>query len=390
MMQNVVVAIDSFKGSLTSLEAGNAVKRGVEKANPDMNVIVRPLADGGEGTVNAVTSALGGRFEIATVTGPTGKLVKCVYGRVCIEGIKTAVIELSEAAGLSLVPEKERNPMNTTTYGMGELIRHAIGKGCRNFIIGIGGSATNDGGIGMLQALGFGFLDKRGRQIPFGAKGIKKLVRITTDKVIPELADCTFQVACDVVNPLYGPKGASAVYGPQKGANPDMVKVLDGYLKKYADITKEYYPDSDPLIPGSGAAGGVGFCFSTFLNSELASGVFLILKTTRLEEYIREADLVVTGEGHMDFQTSMGKAPMGVAQLAEKYGKPVIAFAGGTARDASKCNETGIHAFFPILREVISLREAMDKEMAMNNLEDTAEQVFRLIRILGETKDENI
>lgn len=389
-MENVVVAIDSFKGSLTSLEAGNAVKRGAEKANPKLNVIVRPLADGGEGTVNAVTSALGGRFEIATVTGPVGKLVKCVYGCVCIEGVKTAVMELSEVAGLSLVPEKERNPMHTTTYGMGELIRLAIGKGCRRFIIGLGGTATNDGGIGMLQALGFGFLDKRGHQIPFGAKGIKKLARITVDNVIPELEDCSFQIACDVVNPLYGLDGASAVYGPQKGADPDMVKTLDGYLKKYAEITKKYYPNSNPLATGSGAAGGVGFCFSTFLNSELASGIFLILKTTKLEEYIRESDLVVTGEGHMDFQTSMGKAPMGVAQLAEKYGKPVIAFTGGAAKDASKCNETGIHAFFPILREAMSLREAMDKETAIHNMEDTAEQVFRLIRIWGETTDEKV
>ena len=380
--KRVVIAIDSFKGSLTSLEAGYAVKRGAENADASIVAIVRPLADGGEGTVNAVTLALNGVYETVTVTGPTGKLVKSVYGY--IEETKTAIIELSEASGLCLLSEKEKNPMNTTSYGMGELIRHAIGKGCRNFIIGLGGSATNDGGIGMLQALGFGFLDPMGEQIPFGARGIKRLKKIKTNEVIPELENCTFRIACDVVNPLYGENGASVIYGPQKGADPEMVEKLDRYLKKYADITKRHYPDANPEAPGSGAAGGLGFALATFLNASLESGVELILKATDLEGYIRKADLVVTGEGRMDYQTSMGKAPMGVAKLAEKYNKPVIAFTGGATREAVYCNELGIGAFFPILREVIDLREAMQKETAINNLEETAEQVFRLIRMMQE------
>lgn len=378
--KKVVIAIDSFKGSLTSLEAGYAVKRGAENADASIVAIVRPLADGGEGTVNAVTLALNGVYETVTVTGPTGKLVKSVYGYV--EETKTAIIELSEAAGLALLTDKDKNPMNTTTYGMGELIRHAIGKGCRNFIIGLGGSATNDGGIGMLQALGFGFLDRIGEQVSFGARGIKRLAKIKTDEVMPELENCTFHIACDVVNPLCGENGASVVFGPQKGADPEMVEKLDRYLKKYADIAQKTYPNADPDAPGSGAAGGLGFAFSTFLNAKLESGVELILKETNLEDYIQDADLVVTGEGRMDYQTSMGKAPMGVAQLAQKHNKPVIAFTGGATRDAIECNEVGIGAFFPILREVIDLRRAMEKETAMNNLEDTANQVFRLIKMM--------
>ena len=221
----VVVAIDSLKGSLSSLEAGEAIKRGVLKAIPNADVCVRPLADGGEGTVEALALGMGGKIESAEVTGPLGEKVNCLYG--IIEESKTAIIEMSGAAGITLVPDAKRNPLHTTTYGVGEVIKDAISKGCRHFIVGIGGSATNDGGIGMLQALGYGMLDKDGKQVPFGAKGLKEIETITDDHVIPELKDCSFRVACDVTNTLCGEFGCSAVFGPQKGADPTMIIQMD-------------------------------------------------------------------------------------------------------------------------------------------------------------------
>lgn len=372
----VVTAIDSFKGSLTSLEAGEAVRRGILKVYPSASVEVRPLADGGEGTVEALISGMGGTIYEIQVTGPLGEKVSCQYG--VIEKSKTAVIEMSGAAGITLIPEEKRNPLYTTTYGVGEVIKDAILKGCRRFIIGIGGSATNDGGVGMLQALGFHFLDSKGKEIPFGASGLKELKKITTDFVLKELKECQFQVACDVTNPLCGELGCSAVYGPQKGADEAMVKEMDQWLSTYARLTKEVYPNADEQEPGAGAAGGLGFAFATFLDAELKSGIQIVLGETKLETYIKNADLVITGEGCLDGQTAMGKAPIGVAQIAKKYQKPVIAFAGCVTKEAVKCNQNGIDAFFPILRGVVSLKEAMDTENAKKSLEDTTEQAFRL------------
>lgn len=372
----VVTAIDSFKGSLTSLEAGEAVRQGILKVYPSASVEVRPLADGGEGTVEALISGMGGTIYEIQVTGPLGEKVSCQYG--VIEKSKTAVIEMSGAAGITLIPEEKRNPLYTTTYGVGEVIKDAILKGCRRFIIGIGGSATNDGGVGMLQALGFHFLDSKGKEIPFGASGLKELKKITTDFVLKELKECQFQVACDVTNPLCGELGCSAVYGPQKGADKAMVKEMDQWLSTYARLTKEVYPNADEQEPGAGAAGGLGFAFATFLDAELKSGIQIVLGETKLETYIKNADLVITGEGCLDGQTAMGKAPIGVAQIAKKYQKPVIAFAGCVTKEAVKCNQNGIDAFFPILRGVVSLKEAMDTENAKKSLEDTTEQTFRL------------
>lgn len=372
----VVTAIDSFKGSLTSLEAGEAVRQGILKVYPSASVEVRPLADGGEGTVEALISGMGGTIYEIQVTGPLGEKVSCQYG--VIEKSKTAVIEMSGAAGITLIPEEKRNPLYTTTYGVGEVIKDAILKGCRRFIIGIGGSATNDGGVGMLQALGFHFLDSKGKEIPFGASGLKELKKITTDFVLKELKECQFQVACDVTNPLCGELGCSAVYGPQKGADEAMVKEMDQWLSTYARLTKEVYLNADEQEPGAGAAGGLGFAFATFLDAELKSGIQIVLGETKLETYIKNADLVITGEGCLDGQTAMGKAPIGVAQIAKKYQKPVIAFAGCVTKEAVKCNQNGIDAFFPILRGVVSLKEAMDTENAKKSLEDTTEQTFRL------------
>lgn len=374
----VVVAIDSLKGSLTSLEAGEAIQEGILRAISDAEVIVRPLADGGEGTVEALTRGMNGRYEKITVTDPLGRPTDAVYG--ILEDLHTAIIEMSAAAGITLIDAKDRNPMNTTTYGVGEMIKDAIGKGCRHFFIGIGGSATNDGGIGMLQALGYGMLDTEGKQVSLGAKGLAELVSITDEDVLPELKKCTFQIACDVKNPLCGEKGCSAVFGPQKGATPDMITQMDSWLGKYALLTANRYKKADFQYPGTGAAGGMGFAFLSYMNAELRSGVQIVLEETKLEEYVKDADIVVTGEGCLDGQSVMGKAPIGVAALAKKHHKKVIAFAGCVTEDAKVCNQNGIDAFFPILRNVVTREEATHTDNARRNMTDTAEQVFRLIK----------
>lgn len=395
----VTIATDSWKGSLTSMEAGAAIKEGILRADPEAEVTVCPLADGGEGTTEALILGMGGERFSVHVTGPLGGPVVCAYGIIpekqnaveCASGegcprrghedsqeIKTAVLEMSGAAGLPLVPDKERNPLKTTTYGVGEVIRDAIARGCRHFVVGIGGSATNDGGIGMLQALGFGMLDENGGQVPFGAEGLSKLVSITRDQVMPELSECTFRIACDVNNPLCGRLGASAVYGPQKGATPEMVQNMDRWLAEFAGLAASLGYPADPDFSGAGAAGGMGFAFRTFLHGELEPGVKIVLEETKLEEHVKDADVVVTGEGRLDAQTVMGKAPVGVAQCAKKFGKPVIAFSGCAARDAGACNGAGIDAFFPVLRTIQTLEEAMKPENSKANLSDASEQAFRL------------
>ncbi len=376
---NIVVAMDSFKGSLSSMEAGQAVRAGITQADPSTQVTVRPLADGGEGTVEALISGMGGQRQQVTVTGPLGAPVVCTYGILPATG--TAVVEMSGAAGLPLVPEPQRNPLYTTTYGVGEVIRDAITKGCRRFLVGIGGSATNDGGVGMLQALGYGFLDGEGRPIPHGAQGLSQLARITLDGVLPQLAECEFRVACDVTNVLCGPQGCSAVYGPQKGATPEMVQDMDQWLDHYAQLARAVYPDTaHPDAPGTGAAGGLGFAFQTFTRGVLEPGVSIVLEETHLEKFIREADLVITGEGRLDGQTSMGKAPVGVAQLAKRYHKPVVALAGCVTSDAAACHAQGIDAFFPVLPGPCSLEQAMEPDTTRANLAATAQQVFRLFQ----------
>ena len=377
----VVVAIDSLKGSLSSLEAGNAIKDGILKAISEAKVDVRPLADGGEGTVEALALGMGGKLVTVKVTGPLGESVDCVYG--ILEENKTAIIEMSGAAGITLVPDSKRNPLHTTTYGVGEVIKDAISKGCRHFIVGIGGSATNDGGIGMLQALGYGMLDKNGNQVSFGAKGLKELVTITDENVIPELKECSFRIACDVTNTLCGEFGCSAVFGPQKGADPAMIHQMDKWLENYAKLTSSKYEKADATYPGTGAAGGMGFAFLAYTNAVLESGIKIILEETNLESYVKDADIVITGEGRLDGQTAFGKAPIGVARIAKKYNKTVLAFAGTVTEDAIICNEHGIDAFFPILRRIQSLQEAMEPSVARNNMVTTVEQVFRLINAKG-------
>ena len=377
----IVIATDSFKGSLSSREAGEAIREGVLRAAPTAQTAVVPIADGGEGTVEALTDAMGGRPVTARVSDPLGRPINASYG--LIEKTGSAVIEMSAAAGLPLLSGVERDPRYTTTRGGGELILDAMNRGACRFVIGIGGSATNDGGIGMLQALGYDFLDSDGLPVPLGAIGLKDLASISCDNVIPALKECTFRIACDVTNVLCGKNGCSAVFGPQKGATDNMIAQMDAWLHHYASLAQNVSPQADPSCPGTGAAGGLGFAFLTFTNAVLESGVKIILEETQLEDYIKTADYVITGEGCLDRQTVMGKAPIGVAKLAKQFGKPVLAFSGSATRDASLCNENGIDAFFPILCSVVSLEEAMNPKTAAQNMSDTAEQVFRLIRLKG-------
>lgn len=373
----VVVAIDSLKGSLSSIEAGTSIKEGILSVC-EAEVIVKPLADGGEGTVEALLAGMGGREIMLEVTGPLGKKLTSSYG--ILHDNRTAVIEMAAAAGIKLVSKEDLNPLYTTTFGVGEMIKDAINKGCRNFIIGIGGSATNDGGLGMLQALGYQFFDERGKLVGPDGRELNKIADFSTVLSLKELKECTFKIACDVTNPLYGPLGASPVFGPQKGATPEIVEILDKGLKNFAEVVKKVLGQDTASYPGTGAAGGLGFAFLTFLNGTLESGINIILEEIGLEEDILDADYVITGEGKLDFQTSMGKAPVGVAKLAKKYGKKVIAFAGGTTKDAVKCNEEGIDAYFSILQLPMTVEEAMEFNTARMNLFSAAAQVFRLIK----------
>lgn len=373
----VVIAIDSLKGSLSSMEAGMAIKDGILAAKPDAEVIVKPLADGGEGTTDALIEGMNGERIDLTVTGPMHTPVNAYYGY--LKDTNTAVMEMASAAGITLVPDSEKNPLLATSYGVGEMINDAIQRGCRNFIIGIGGSVTNDGGIGMLKALGVRFLDENGKDAGEGGQALAKVARIDVSGMNPLLKECHIQVACDVNNPLCGENGSTYVYGPQKGVTEDMKKTLDEAMAHFARVTSETLENDYMNTPGAGAAGGLGYAFLAYTGAALTPGIELILDAVGLEEELSGADVVVTGEGRLDFQTAMGKAPVGVARLAKKYNAKVIAFAGSVTKEATACNKEGIDAFFPILRGVCTLAEAMDPVAARNNMTATVEQVFRLL-----------
>ncbi|MEG0387400.1 MAG: glycerate kinase [Niameybacter sp.] len=375
----IVVAIDSLKGSLTSIEAGNAIKQGILNIDPTSQVVIKPLADGGEGTAEALVSGMGGSMQEAEVTGPLREKVVARYG--VLKDHQTAIIEMAEAAGLPLVPMAQRNPLYTTTYGVGELIKRCIQEGCRKFIVGIGGSATNDAGLGMLMALGYRFLDAQGKEVAESGQGLIDICSVDTSKVIEGLSQCEFKIACDVNNPLYGPNGAAAIYAPQKGATPEIVEQLDQGLQNFAQVVKVLKQEDFAQVPGAGAAGGLGFGFMAFLNGKLESGIKIILKETGLEEDFKDAHLVITGEGRLDNQTAMGKAPIGVAKLAKKYNLPVLGFAGALANEAKKCNEEGIDAYFSIVNAAMSLEDAMNPIHAKENMIKTVEQVFKLIKV---------
>lgn len=371
----VVVAVDSFKGSMTSMEAGTAVKAGILAAHKNTEVVVKPLADGGEGTTDALIEGLNGERITLTVTGPYHEPVQAYYG--FLKDSNTAIMEMATAAGITI--SDKRDPMTATTYGVGEMILHAIDKGIRNFIIGIGGSATNDGGIGMLEALGFTFLDKAGNAVGEGGQALARVASVKDSDKKSLLSQCNFKIACDVTNPLCGFQGATYIYGPQKGVTPEMLPVLDAGMENYARITAQTIGSDNINASGAGAAGGLGFAFLSYLNGELTPGIQLILNAVHLEDEIKNADVVVTGEGRLDHQTAMGKAPVGVAQLGKKYGARTIAFAGSVTKEANACNEAGIDAFFPIVRGISTLEEAMEPTTAKANMKACAEQVFRLL-----------
>ena len=384
-MRKVLIAIDSFKGSMSSLEAGYAAKEGIRQAekkmrkpgDPPLEITVKPVADGGEGTMAALIAGLGGEVIQTEVTGPLGEKVNAKYGIVQEE--KLAVLEMAEAAGITLVDKEELNPAKATTYGVGEMILDAVKRGCRQFIVGIGGSATTDGGVGMLQALGFEFLDQNGTEIQPGIQDLDKIAEIRIEKVPEELNACHFKVACDVKNPLLGPNGAVYVYGSQKGVQEREKAGFDSKMEHYAVRTAEFAGFDARMCEGAGAAGGLGFAFLSYLDAELQSGITIVLDTLNFKEAMAGADLVLTGEGRLDKQTAMGKVPVGIAKLAKQQGCKVLAFAGGVTEEAVLCNQEGIDAFFPIVRGACSLEEAMKKENAERNIRDSVEQVFRLL-----------
>jgi glycerate kinase len=377
--------MDSFKGSLSAREAGMAAKEGILRVYPEADIEVSALADGGEGTVRTIVEATGGRFEIVTVSDPLGRPVTAEYG--VIGGTETVVMEMAEASGLTLLREDERDPMRTSTFGFGEMLADAIGKGYRDFIVGIGGSATNDGGFGMLRALGFEFLDRDGKPIALGARGLRDLCYIKTENAMKALSDCRFSVACDVKNPLCGENGCSAVFAPQKGASPDAVREMDGLLARYAELTSALFGKDLSSDEGSGAAGGLGFAFLSYLNASLRSGAQTVIEATSLEKKIMEADMLITGEGKLDMQSFMGKAPVEAARIAKKYGKKVIVFAGAVSDSACQGDDSVIDAFFPIVSGPCTLAEAMDKEQARKNMSRAAEQAFRLWKAAERTKN---
>jgi glycerate 2-kinase len=373
----ILIAIDSFKGSISSKLASEAISKGILEVYSNAEIITLPLADGGEGTVEALVSATNGKYSSKEVVGPLGKRIKAEYG-LAPDG-KTAFIEVAAACGLPLLAKEERNPMQTTTYGVGELLVDAMERGCRHFIIGLGGSATNDAGVGMLQALGFTFLDAEGEEIGLGGKTLEAISQIKTSEKHPLLDACTFQIACDVHNYLYGKDGAAYVFGPQKGATPSMIEALDKGLKNFAEVAKRDLNMEIHSIKGAGAAGGLGAAFSGFLHGEMKSGIDLVVDVIDLETKLDGVDIVITGEGMLDGQTSMGKAPIGVARLAARRDIPVIALAGAINQKSFSLQEYGMTACFSIMNQPMVLEEAMETNTTFQNLQFTAKQIFQLI-----------
>ena len=359
----IVVAPDSFKGSLTAVEVSDAIGKGVRETFPEAEIVKIPMADGGDGTVQCLVNATGGKTLREKVTGPLGDEALASYG--ILGDKKTAVIEMAEASGLTLVPENKRNPLVTTTYGTGQLIKAALDQGCRKMIIGIGGSATNDGGAGMLQALGVKLLDKNGEEIGFGGGELKKVFRIDTKYLDNRLSETKVLIASDVSNPLCGPKGAARVYGPQKGATPEIIEELDEALAYFAEIIKRDLNKDIKDIPGAGAAGGLGAGLMAFLDAELRPGIEIIIEIVKLEQVIKDADLVITGEGKIDSQTIYGKAPIGVAKIAKKYNIPVIAVAAIIGDDADIVHQYGINTLIKISEPPMSLAEPKPKKVQL-------------------------
>lgn len=371
----IVVAPDSFKHSLSASKVAEHIKTGILKANPNAEVMAIPMSDGGEGLVNALVDATNGKTITAAVNDPLGRSVKSFFG--LLGDGQTAAIEMAAASGIELITEGERDPWITSTYGTGQLIREALDQGCKNIIIGIGGSATNDGGAGMAQALGIKLLDKNGHEIGSGGGELKNLAEIDISGIDKRLKNCKITAACDVTNPLTGKNGASLVYGSQKGGSEDVLKELDKNLDHYATIIRRDLGIDVVDVPGSGAAGGLGAGLLAFLNAELISGFDVVKEVVNLEQHIANCDLVISGEGQIDSQSFYGKTPMGVAQVAKKYDKPVILIAGSIGEGIEKLYDENVDAVFSIVNKPMSLKEAI--ENAGGLLEKLAENIMRLV-----------
>jgi|SRR5690625_465341 len=378
----IVIAPDSFKESMTALEAANAIERGFKRIIPEANYVKVPMADGGEGTVQSLVDATHGEIIKEEVSGPLGSPVEAFYG-ISGDG-RTAVIEMAAASGLHLVPKEKRNPLITTTKGTGELILAAMDRGVKHIIIGLGGSATNDGGAGMVQALGAGLLDVAGNQIGFGGRELSNVHTIDTVNLDVRLQKINIEVACDVDNPLTGERGASAVFGPQKGANPEVVAILDKNLAHLANVMKSELEMDVDQIAGSGAAGGLGAGLLAFLGANLKRGVEIVTEAVQLEKQVADAMLVITGEGKIDRQTIYGKTPIGVAKTAKQYNIPVIGIAGSLGDDYGIVYEHGMDALFSIVSGVVALDDAMAH--AAYYTEKQAENIARIIRLSGKNK----
>lgn len=373
----IVIAPDSFKESLSALEAANAIERGFKAIFPNAQYKKMPMADGGEGTVQSLADATDGRIIECTVTGPLGEPVQSFFG--LMGDGKTAVIEMAAASGLHLVPPEKRNPLLTSTRGTGELIAAAVDTGVQHIIIGIGGSATNDAGAGMIQALGGKLYDKTGMEIGPGGGALAELSAIDMSNLDPRLRDVHIEVACDVDNPLTGPRGASAIFGPQKGATPEMVQLLDRNLGHFADIVEHALGKPFRDIEGAGAAGGIGGSLLAFLNADLKRGIDIVLDAVNFEEEVKDADLVITGEGRIDSQTIYGKTPIGVAKAAKKHGIPVIGLAGSLSDDSQIVHDNGIDVLFSIVPGVITLPDAFEK--AALYMERTARNIAAIMKM---------
>lgn len=374
----IVLAPDSFKESMTAKEVCIAMERGIKKANSKITCIHVPMADGGEGTMQSLIDATGGNIYHMMVKDPLGNEVTAEYG--ILGNGEIGVVEMASASGIQLVPKEKRNPLITTTYGTGQLIKACLDKGIKKILIGIGGSATNDGGIGAMQALGGKFLDSNGTELNFGGGNLGKLEKIDLSELDKRLNKIEVDVACDVTNPLCGEKGASYVFGPQKGATEDMIQILDNNLRHYADIIKKQHSKNIIDLPGAGAAGGFGAGLIAFLNGELKKGIDMVIEYSGLEEKVKNADMVWTGEGSIDYQTKYGKTPFGVALVAKKYNKPVIALAGKIGNDIDDLY-ANIDSIFSITREVTSLEDAL--KIGKENVEKTSENIIKLMNVMN-------
>lgn len=381
----IILAVDSFKGSLSSIEIANIMEEGIKEVQPNSTIIKMPIADGGEGTVSALHFAVGGKLVELNVKGPLFSDLKGSY--LVLPDNKTVVIELAASSGLPLVPEEKRNPMLTTSYGLGETIKDALNKGYRRFIIGIGGSSSNDAGLGVCNALGLKFLNEEQKQVEPIGDSLDKVESIDFSEFDNRILESELIIACDVNNPLYGLDGAAHVFAKQKGATNDMITRLDFGMKKFSSIVSKYKKNDVSQESGSGAAGGLGFAFKALLGGQLMSGIDVMIEALNLEEHLKTADIVITGEGKLDEQTSRGKAPVGISRLAMKYNVPVVAIGGTVTDEASALHEQGISAIFSIINKPLSLSEAMDSDNAKKLMKTTIQEVFKLINVFNKKKD---